>query len=390
MHTPPIAGALLASLAWPGAVLAESSMEGRLQKVEQRMRYLEQRVAEQDKVIQAKDEQIAELTGQASSDSTGGWFERVEFGGVVEVEAGRHDPYQGDSSSDVVLATVELGMAAQVNDWVEAEVVLLYEEDETDLEVDAATITVAPPDGPWSLTGGRFYVPFGVFGTNLVSDPMTLELAETRESAAQIGFESDGLFAAVYAFNGDNKKDGDDKINNFGAVIGVEHEGETVTAAASLGYINDIGDSDSLQDVIADNLGNNDVDDYVSAWTLTGLIEVGSFSFIGEYVKATDSFDAAAVPWGAGGAEPEAWGVEAAYRFTLANRAATFAVGYQGTDEALALELPETRLAAAITVEIFDATTLSFEWAHDKDYGNSDGGTGNHADTLTGQLAVAF
>lgn len=388
MHKTPMAGAILASLTWQGAAFADQSMEQRLELVEQRMRFLEQRVADQDKVIQAKDEQIAELTG--TSDSDGGWMQSIEIEGEIELEASRHDPYQGDSSSDVTVATVELGVTAQVNDWVEAKVGLLYEEDDTDLEVDVATVTISPPDSPWRLTGGQFYLPFGVFESNLVSDPMTLELAETRESAAQVGFESDGFFAAVYAFNGDNKKDGDDKINNFGATIGVEHEGENATFAASLGYINDLGDSDALQEVIEDNLGNNDVADYVSAWTLAVMVEAGSFSLIGEYVKANDAFNAMEVPWGAAGAEPEAWGLEAAYHFSLAGRDATFAVGYQGTDEALALELPETRIAAALSIEIMEATSLSFEWAHDKDYGSSDGGTGDTADTVTGQLAVEF
>ena len=47
----------------------------------------------------------------------------------------------------------------------------MYEEDDTDLEVDVATITIADPDGPWFVTGGQQYLPFGAFETNMVSGP---------------------------------------------------------------------------------------------------------------------------------------------------------------------------------------------------------------------------
>ena len=64
---------------------------------------------------------------------------------------------------------------------------------------------------------------------------------------------------------------------------------------------------------------------------------------------------------------------------------------YQETDEAVALELPEERLSAAISVEVMDNTTLSLEWAHDDDDSTADGGTGaSGGDTVTGQLAVEF
>lgn len=65
-------------------------------------------------------------------------------------------------------------------------------------------------------------------------------------------------------------------------------------------------------------------------------------------------------------------------------------VAWQGTKEALALELPETRVLAAISVEIFENTALSLEYAHDEDYSTSEGGSGDDADTFTLQLATSF
>ncbi|MFW6322315.1 MAG: hypothetical protein ACOC02_01675, partial [Guyparkeria sp.] len=78
------------------------------------------------------------------------------------------------------------------------------------------------------------------------------------------------------------------------------------------------------------------------------------------------------------------------YGFDLIGRPARAGIGYQGTDEALALELPESRVIAALSVEIFPHTALSFEYAADEDYDVADGGTGESAGTFLTQLAAVF
>ena len=384
--------ALSMAAAGPG-VSSAASIEDELAAIKARLNQLEQQVQSQNKVIREKDREIAELkqaTEQASGSRGGGWFSDIEIGGVVEVEAGWNDPYTGDSTSDVVVATVEVGIAAQINDWVASEIVFLYEEDDTDLEVDVATITIADPDGPWFVTSGQQYLPFGTYETNMISDPLTLEIGETRESAVLVGIENDGFTAAVYVFNGDNKKDGDDRIDNFGAVAGFAQEGENGGFAVNIGYINDIGDSDALQDAIADNLSSNDVDDHVAGWSIDGLFSSGPFVVIGEYTAALDDFRVNELPFDGKGAEPSAFNLEAGYSFMVGGKDATVAIAYQGTDEAWVLDLPEKRVLAAVSVEVMKNTTVSLEWAHDEDYDESDGGSGESANTATAQLAVEF
>lgn len=393
--------------------LAETPLEDRVNRLEQLLDQLQGQVddqgkiiARQDQVIQRQgktieqqadviDEQRKQLTSSTSSQG-GGWFQSVEMSGVVEVEANHTDPYQGPNENDLVLATVELGINAQVNDWTSAEIILLHEEDDTDLEVDVGTITIADPDAPWFVTTGQFYLPFGTFDSNLISDPLTLEIGETRESALQLGYDAGRFNGSVYAFNGDNKKDNGDKnrIDNWGANLNYVHESDTLNFGAGLGYINDIGDSDALQDQINANLiGNNDVDDHVPAWTVSAIAESGPFTLIGEYVRATDDFEPGELPTFAGsgkGAQPKAWNAEAGYGFSVMGKDSTLAAAYQGTKEAQDLGLPKQRWLVGWSIGIMDNTALSFEWAHDKDYSTSDGGTGEDADTITTQLAVEF
>ncbi len=375
---------------WHAHALAEGSIEERIAAMERRIQDLENRVAAQDKTIVEKERQIAEL-----QEDEGGWFDSTEVSGLIEIEAGRENPYEGDNASDVSVATVELGVAAQVHDWVGGEVVLLYEEGETDLEVDVATVTVGPPDGPWSFTAGQYYLPFGTFETTMISDPLTLEVGETRDTALQLGFSSGGLHGAVFGFNGDNTDNGKDRISGYGAAIGYSMENETSAFDLNLSYINDIGDSDSLQDLIRGNLGgsdeeDNEVDDHVAGWSAAARLRYGNISLMGEYLAAREDFESTEVEFDGDGAEPSSWMTEVAYDFSFAGREATFALGYQGTDEALALELPEERFLVGLSFELFEGTALAFEWAHDDDYDEKDGGSGEDANIITAQLATEF
>lgn len=107
-------------------------------------------------------------------------------------------------------------------------------------------------------------------------------------------------------------------------------------------------------------------------------------------MSAIDAFDAAELAFAGRGAEPGAWQLELAYALDWRGTPVTTAVGLQGTDEALALGLPEERALAGITAEPWRATSISLQLAHDRDYDRDDGGTGEDANTATVQLAVSF
>lgn len=325
--------------------------------------------------------------------SNNGWFNKVGISGLAEVEAGHNNPDEGDDSSDVVLATAEIGIAAEVNDWVSSEIILLYEEDETDLEVDVATVTIANPNGPGYLSGGQMYVLFGVFESNLISDPLILEIGKTRESVVLAGTEANGFAGGLYVFNGDLEADGDSQIDSYGAFVEFAQENENSSFAVNAGYISDLGDSDTLQDAIQDNIDAAavDYDDQVGGVTVSGIATFGAFNLFAEYLTATDDFETNELSFNADGAKPEAFNIELGYNFTLANIDMIAAVAYQGTDEAVALELPKERFAAAISAGIFENTALSLECLHDNDYSDSDGGTDEFGGTtVTAQLAVEF
>jgi len=75
------------------------------------------------------------------------WFENISFSGLVEVEASYFDSPDG-SESDIAVSTVELGIDAQLNHWVNAHVLILYEEDAMDPPEIDPKLRLMKPSSP--------------------------------------------------------------------------------------------------------------------------------------------------------------------------------------------------------------------------------------------------
>jgi hypothetical protein len=338
-----------------------------------RMRYLEERV----QVLEVEKGALTEEVKAASP---------ISFSGLVEVEAVSGKDHEGTESSDVALATVELVAEAHINEWTHAQLVYLFEEDDTEPgEIDQGILTLGNAElSPMYLSAGRMYVPFGNFETGMVSDPLTLELAETRESALQLGFDAAGLYGSVYAFNGDSAEAGDDdKVGHFGANLGYATEGFDIGA----GYLSSLADTDANQDAIA-TAGS--MQDSVVGIALHASVNSGPFTVIGEYVGANGRFAQADLAFNGKGAKPSAWNLELDYGFKMMGREASLGVARQQSAEAVALGLPESKTLAVLSVGISDATALSFEYAVAEDYSTTDGGSGESGGTFTVQLAAEF
>jgi hypothetical protein len=312
--------------------------------------------------------------------------ERVRINGLVEVEAFHRSGYVAEETarekeSDILLATAVLDFHAQLNHWVSAHVLLLWEEGETEaVEVEEAVLSIGDPElSPFFLNAGKMYVPFGVYGSFMIQDPLTLELGETNNTAVQVGVEQAGFYGSVYGFRDEVKGD---TIDNFGINVGYAVESEEWSLDIGLGYLRNMAASDTISEEgveIADHIGG-----------FNGYLHLsyGPFTFYAEYLAALDDFGAGELDDGT--ARPRAWHAELAYAMELFARETTFALGYQSTEEAVALELPEHRYLAAMEIALADNLSWTLEYVHDRDYSSGDGGTGGKADMITTQLAFAF
>jgi hypothetical protein len=324
------------------------------------------------------------------------WFDRITISGLLEAEAGYtstdyDEPSESDENeSDAALATMEFGIDAELNEYVSGHALFLWEEDDTEpIDIDEGVITISGGDNlPIYLNAGKMYVPFGNFESTMISDPLTLELAETRESAVQVGFELKGFYGSIYAFNGDIDEAGEDShIDNFGANAGFAMENDNLCLDAGVSYINNILDSDGLGDWAEETMDTDSTElkDYVDGFGAHIIVNTGPVTFIGEYITMIDDpeFISDMPDIGFKGEKISAYNAEVAFTFDMAGKETTVGVGYQGTDDAEDF-LPETRIIGSIGVEIFDSTSLALEYAHDE-FENDD-----EVDIVTAQLAIEF
>jgi hypothetical protein len=317
------------------------------------------------------------------------WADKITLSGLIEAEGGYQDydyddPAEDDEdSSDIVLATVELGVDVDITKHVKGHVLFLWEEDDTEpVDVDEGFITLDGEDVvPLYLTVGKLYVPFGNFESHFISDPLTLELGETRESALTVGYVNEWVNVSVSAFNGDVDETGeDDHIESFVASASLsvpEEVSSNFGICGGVSYISNIADTDGLEEETP-----GEIKDYVG-----GFHAFASLSFMDklflefEYLGAVDEFEAGELSFDGGQEfEPETWNVELAY---AATDRLELAVKYEGGDD-LDNFLPEDQYGAAVTYGLFENTSLSLEYLHGE-FENDD-----ERDLFTTQLAIGF
>ena len=314
---------------------------------------------------------------------TAKWLERIEIGALIEIEAGHVNLYAGDSESDIVIATFAPYITSDVNEWISLQGSLLYEQDVTDLEVDVATISIAHPETtPVYATIGQAYAPFGHYDTYMISDPLTLEIGQSREVAAQLGVATLGLTAAAYVFNGDIDHD-DSKLNDYGVFIGYDQDFDDGAISLGLGYISSLGESDGLQENIT-RPGR------VPGSAFNARLDFRGFHLIGEYVGAHRSFGVEDYAFAGHGARPRAFNLETGYSFNMLGRESVLSVALQETKQAAPIGPPRSRAMVGYSIELMRNTGLLLEYSYDTDYDVIDGGTGQQASRFLGQFAVVF
>ena len=248
---------------------------------------------------------------------------RISISGAVEVEIYSMDYKSKDDEdiqeSDITLSTVELGIDVVLNEYTKGHVLFLWQEDNTEqVEVDEGTITLGgTQDIPYYLTAGKMYVPFGTFNSHFVSDPITLELGETRESAVLVGYVNDYFDFSLGAFNGDIDKNGqENKIESYitsikGTISSEDVEDFEISLGAS--YISNIADSNGLEAEMV----NGEIENYVPGFSSFLSMNYKKLTFEAEYLSAMKKFEAGELSFENGeNIKPSAWNCELAYAIT--------------------------------------------------------------------------
>lgn len=320
------------------------------------------------------------------------WFDRITLSGVIEVEASYlstdSDFPGGDTEeSDIALATVELCIEAAIHDWITGTLVFLWEEDDTEpVDLDVGIIRLGDTERfPLYLEAGKTYPPFGNFESNFLTDPVVVEIGETRESALRVGAEFGPVDMSVTVYNGDvNETDDDhDNIENYVAALSLCREGDDFSFGVGAAYISNIADSDGLTDELA---VADEVIDSVSGLNLWANVAVGPVSLLAEYVGATGKFEAGELNFTGAKARPHSWNFEAALAVT---DALTIAGKYERADDVHGWQ-PEKRYGICASYLLYESdlasASLSLECLHGE-YETSDD---LEDDSVALQLAIEF
>jgi len=366
------------------------------QETEQLLKLLEKKniITDKEAADMKQEMESSSQTGDKEAYETelagllGKWADKIHPSACIEVEASYedynfHDPSVRDTdTSDLVLATVEIGFDVDIAKHVKASLFFLYEEDDTEFDVDQGIITIDGADVvPLHVDLGKMYVPFGRFESHFIRDPLTLELGETNESAAVGGFRNDWLELSVGAFNGDIDETGDDDhINNYLASACFTLPETTVpdlNLTAGVSGISNIADSDALQEEATATIKNH-VGGF-NTFIIASLLD--RFFFNAEYLGAIDDFESGELSFDGGKSyRPEAWTIELACGIT---NNLNLAVCYQGSNDCGDF-LPEKQFGGCVSYGLFKDTSIALEYLHGK-FENKD-----TRHLMTTMLAIEF
>jgi hypothetical protein len=397
MHAVVLASLILIAAPLEAKAASDSlSPEQLLAMIQAQQKQLDALKAALDKAVTeaAEAKAVAQTASQGVASQSGGKVtlpKSFSLGGVIEVEGTNASTFAGVDSSDLTLAKVELELDAVPTDLVSAHVVLQYEDDGNEnIVLDEAYATLGNSEkSPLYLRAGKWTMPFGGYGSDMNTSPLTKKVGETNEAAVLLGAAWSDFKVEGYVYNGDSQKAGtDDKIDQWGVAFGFATAGDHSAYSAGAGYLRNIADSSPL----TTGLGNNAtaLNGYVSGLEAHAAATYRSITLRGGYLTATKSFQTGELAFNGAGAKPGAWNLEAAYATSINNRDLTFAATVQGTKQAVALGLPETRLGGTVTLGVDESAAVTFEYLRDRDYGTVDGGTGNDKHTATVKLAVEF
>ena len=321
----------------------------------------------------------------------------IHLSGLIQVGAVWQDiDYEGtaptvEDVSDLCLTTVELEAEAEINEWVNVVVKLLYLDptfggdalltrEETSVELDQATITIGnTQEFPLYCSAGKMYAPFGAILTHfphadhypLIDAPLTMVLGETLEKALLVGFEQAGISVSGYVFNGDmDEAEEDNQIESYGfdANYSMDDEaGFDLLVGAS--YISAIGESDTLTELL-EHYGIHELKEYIAGFAAYLHVGFADFFVEAEYMTSLDDMEAADYPPLAAlagadyEARPAVWNVEAGYNLDWGKNL-EIVLKYAGSDEAELGGAPETRYGLCLNQDIFHDVVVSLGYLYD-------------------------
>lgn len=318
----------------------------------------------------------------------------IALSGCAEGQVNWKRDYTSTDRADINLSWAELDVIGEASPWATAGLMIVYE-DSKDLvnkatrvsnsrfKLDRGFLTIGQLNKfPLYLTMGQVFVPFGNYGSYMISDPSTKVLGRTKDRLIILGGYWKGLSAQISGFPGETKViDGSTIFSHTSFNLGYEYSQDKFKINVNGSIMGNLAESDGMQsNVFAKRdtkyLNSETIRDNVYA--ISGRIKASyhPFTVMAEYVGALKRFNSNDLSFNGKGASPKAVNIEGAVEFKIKGKPNTFALGYGRTWEALALETPKHNFFASYSVSLIKNTILGFEYRHDIDYSSGDNSKG--------------
>lgn len=350
----------------------------------------------------------------------------IAISGKVEPLGWIDSPYVGKTTGDITVGSNELDVAAILNADVEAFMGIVYDQfawrfnsqrySNSLLTLNMGFVNIGNLDrSPLYMTAGQLYVPFGRFSTSMVSAPLTMRLARTRARMFILGYKSQvevGPFAAIYGFKSDTTLG----TSGVGGInLGYVYNIYDASGEVGVSILSSIDDATGMQytgsppgTTFAGFASRTNGSENVAKVPAAGVhanMGYDRYTFTAEWVGTINRFRTEDLSYNGHGARPQALQLEGGWTFMLCDLPSSISLGYQWSQDALALNIPKQRIAGVFNISIWKDTVESLEYRHDIDYkttqyGNGAAppgtvnattvGTGRSADTLLLQLGIFF
>jgi len=305
--------------------------------------------------------------------------DQLSLSGLLEIDAYSLSQDAGGDSLDIIVSALEIGLDASINERLSVSTLLLYEDGFAGLEVDTAIMKLAF-DSPFDLIAGQMVLPFGRYETAALSDPLTLELGETADTAVQLSTTRGSLSASITFFNGHNEEAAAVDDDQLRLILALDYSEDRFNAGFS--WISNM-DSDRFEELAGTSIARE-----VAGLGLYFIWRQGPLTLSAEHIMALDDYAAGDFGNDVGTpSQPSATVLELDYAL---DENSTLAVAFQHSSEAAFAGLSEDVLLAGYTRSLQNGLDIGLELRESRDYNAANGGAGNDTRQILFRMSAGF
>lgn len=345
---------------------------------------------------------------------------RMIFSGEIEGAAQYRHDYTNNTDSDINLSTAAIDTYIEVNPWISGLIDISYDDadsqttsnrvENANLFLDRAFLTVGNLNKTAFFSSiGQLDIPFGRYSSSMISSPLTEFVGKIKTRAITLGYrtgEENSPYANAFVYHG--AANNSSNINDAGADVGYLMQINGVKADLGGSFVNNIADAKGFQGTGLSSPRfrgfdhDESLDHVVPGADVYGRLSFDKLTFLGEYVKALRHFASSNLSFDGHGAQPSAWQAEATYGFHVGQHPSSISVAYQGSQEALGINIPRARYSTVLQIALMRHTLLKMEFRHDLNYSSSKTAQGqgvqaydpdhlgHSANAVTAELAMYF